>query len=71
MELKRDVDSGHYASSYVDIAKGTYQGQLVLGTMGQMYEVEEFTVRKDEEVIVLQWNLSAVDNGGNCMAVCL
>ena len=57
VELTRDFDSGHYASKYVDIAGGTYQGQLVVGSGGFIHPVRDFTVSKDDEVVILQFTL--------------
>jgi len=63
VELTRDFDSGHYASQYVDIARGTYQGQLVGGTGGFINPVKDFTVSKDEEVVILQFSIETGSEG--------
>ena len=49
-----DPEGGHYASEFVNIPKGSYEGQLVVGD-SFIHPVKEFKVHKDDDIIVLQF----------------
>lgn len=61
VELKIDPDGDHYASRFTSIPKGTYEGQLVIGD-SFMHPVKKFTIEKDDDIVVLQFEVS--DAGG-------
>lgn len=56
VELTIDSEGGHYASKFVNIAKGSYEGQLVVGD-NFMHPVKEFSVSKDDDIIVLHFKI--------------
>ena len=60
MELKLDSEGGHYASDFVNIARGTYEGQLVVGD-SFIHPVQDFSVTKDDDIIVLHFKISPGD----------
>ena len=57
MELKLDSEGSYYASDHVDIRKGTYEGQLVVGD-SFVHPVKPFTIEKDDETVVLQFEVT-------------
>ena len=56
MDLKIDADGGHYASEFISIPKGTYEGKLVIGD-SFMHPVKKFTIEKDDDIVVLQFEV--------------
>lgn len=60
--MNLDPEGGHYASAFVNIPKGTYEGQLVVGD-SFIYPVKQFRVHKDDDIIVLQFNVEKMDRG--------
>ena len=69
--MTRDPEGGHYASPYVDIAGGTYEGQLVIGQGGFIHPVKDFKVTRDEEVVILQFSMESGDSGGKNIPIYL
>ena len=49
-----DTEGGHYASKFVNIAKGSYEGQLVIGD-SFVHPIKEFTVSEGSDIIVLHF----------------
>lgn len=49
-----DTEGGHYASKFVNIAKGSYEGQLVIGD-SFIHPIKEFTVSEGSDIVVLQF----------------
>ena len=58
MTLNLDPDGGHYASQFVPIPQGTYEGQLVIGD-SFMHPVKKFNIEKDNDIVVLQFEVGA------------
>ncbi len=57
MELNIDTEGGHYASDFININKGAYEGQLVIGD-SFVHPIKEFTVSKNDDIIVLQFKIT-------------
>ena len=51
-----DSEGGHYESSYINVEKGKFEGQLVIGD-SFVNPVKDFTIEKND-VIVLQLELT-------------
>ena len=52
-----DPEGGHYQSKFVNIAKGTYEGQLVIGD-SFIHPIKEFVISKDDDIIILHFKFS-------------
>ena len=63
MELSLDTEGGHYASDQVRISNGSYEGQLVIGD-SFVHPVKKFTIEKDGDIVVLQFDISHEDQQG-------
>ena len=57
MELNLDPEGGHYASDFVNINRGSYEGQLVIGD-SFVHPIKEFTVSNHDDIIVLQFKIT-------------
>jgi hypothetical protein len=57
VELNLDPEGGHYASKFVNIAKGSYEGQLVIGD-SFIHPIKEFFVKSDDDIIVLHFEFN-------------
>ena len=62
VELNPAPEGGHYASRFVNIARGSYEGQLVVGD-SFIHPIKEFTVAKDDDIIVLQFQFGIGTRG--------
>jgi hypothetical protein len=62
VDLKIDPDGGHYASEFISIPKGTYEGKLVIGE-SFTHPVKKFTIEKDDDIVVLQFALYQAGSG--------
>ena len=66
VELLRDTEGCHFASTFVNITRGTYEGQLVSATCGFIHPVKPFQVIKNDDIIILQFSGDAMENRGMC-----
>lgn len=57
VELTMDTEGGHYASKFVNIAKGSYEGQMVIGD-SFIHPIKEFTVSEGSDIIVLHFKFN-------------
>lgn len=57
VELSLEDEGSYYASDHVTIPKGTYEGQLVIGE-SFIHPVKEFTIEKDPETVILQFEVT-------------
>lgn len=67
VELKRDAEGTHFASTFISIARGTYEGQLVSATSGFIHPVKQFQVIDNDDIIILQFAGDTGENRGTCM----